>query len=174
MSLYFITGKSLVLSELRYRGYEAYDVDEVGPVTAKWHNDHTGLVHPKSSIKKSDRTSEFFKHHSWKVSRQEVEMLSNHVSSNTVFLSGTIANEIELQDLFRMVFALIIDNQTLKHRLATRSNNDWGKNSHELMYTLTINHELEERYNKYGYVVIDASQPASAVTTEILNHIHDN
>src|SRR5437660_1029900 len=81
MPLYYITGiagsgKSTVLSELKRRGYEAYDVDEAGPATAKWYNDTTGFVHPKSSVKKEDRTPDFLANHSWKVPRQEVVELA--------------------------------------------------------------------------------------------------
>ena len=179
MPLYYITGiagsgKSTVLAELKRRGYEAYDVDEAGPATAKWHNDITGFVHPKSSVKKDDRTPEFLKNHSWKVPRQEVEELAKQAITKTVFLGGSIANEPELQDLFGLVFALTIDDDTLKHRLATRTNNDWGKNPHELAFTLAVNHELADRYKQHKHVVIDASQTTDAIVAKILSHIHDN
>lgn len=177
MPLYYLTGiagsgKSTVLAELRNRGYEAYDVDEAGPATAKWHHNTTGFVHPKSSVKQEDRTPEFLANHSWKVPRQEVIDLAEQSGSKTVFLGGTIANESELQDLFDTVFALAIDDNTLKHRLATRTNNDWGKSPHELAYTLAVNQELDERYRKSGYVVIDANKTTDAIITEILDYIH--
>lgn len=173
MALYFVTGisgsgKSTVLSELKQRGYDAYDVDEAGPATAKWHNDLTGYVHPKSSVKKEDRTPEFLSQHSWKVPRQGVEDLAKQASTKTVFLGGAIANELELRDLFSSVFALAIDDDTLRHRLATRTDNDWGKNPHELEHTLTVNHELDERYREFGYMVIDATQPLEKVVGDIL------
>jgi thymidylate kinase len=179
MPLYYITGisgsgKSTVLSELRHRDYEAYDVDEAGPATAKWHNNVTGFIHPKSSVKKEARTPEFLANHSWKVPRQEVADLAEQAATKKVFLGGAIANESELQDLFSVMFALAIDDDTLKHRLLSRTNNDWGKNPHELDQTLAVNHELDERYKKFGYVVIDASQNTDAVVAQILSYVHDN
>ena len=179
MPLHYITGisgsgKSTTLSELARRGYETYDVDEAGPATAKWHNDTTGFVHPKSSVKKEDRTPEFLASHSWKVPRAEVAELANQASAKTIFLGGAIANESELHDLFDSVFALTIDDDTLTRRLASRTNNDWGKNPHELEQTLAANHELGERYRKLGYVVINSDQATEAVITEILSHVHDN
>jgi dephospho-CoA kinase len=178
LPLYYITGisgsgKSTVLTELKRRGYEAYDVDEAGPATAKWHNDVTGHVHPKSSVKKEDRTPEFLAEHSWKVPRQEILGLTKQASTKTVFLGGAIANEPELQDLFSSVFALTIDDGTLRHRVASRTDNDWGKNPHELEYTLAVNQELDERYRKFDYVVIDATQSLEAVVDEILAHCKD-
>ena len=179
MPLYYITGisgsgKSTVLTEVRQRGYEGYDVDEAGPVTAKWHNDTTGFIHPKSSIKKEDRTPEFLANHSWKVPREEVAELAQQASTKIIFLGGAIANEIEIYDLFNSVFALAIDDKTLQHRLAARTNNDWGKNPHELEQTLAVNHELDERYRQFGYVVIDASQTTDTIVAEILSHVHEN
>lgn len=179
MPLYYLTGisgsgKSTALAELRQRGYEAYDVDEAGPVTAKWHNNDTGFVHPKSSIKKEDRTPEFLTNHSWKVPPQEVEVLAKLVGTKPVFLGGSIANEVEIKDLCSTVFALAIDDDILMQRLFARTNNDWGKSSHELELTLTVNHDLDKKYEKYGYVVINASQTIDTIIAKILSHIHDN
>ena len=176
MPLYYITGiagsgKSTVLSELRDRGFEAYDVDERGPVTAKWHNDTTGFIHPKSSVKKEDRTPEFLAAHSWRVPRQEVIELAQHAATKTIFLGGSIANETEL-DLFSAVFALVIDDNTLKHRLTTRTNNDWGQNPHELELTLAQNHTLFETYRQFKYIVINADHPIYTIVAEILDHAH--
>jgi adenylate kinase family enzyme len=179
MPLYYITGvsgagKSTVLSELKNRGYGAYDVDEAGPVTAKWHNDATGFVHPKSSVKKQDRTPEFIASHSWKVPRDEVKDLAEQADAKPVFLGGAIANEPEILDLFRAVFALAIDDNTLKRRLEIRTNNDWGKSAHELEYTLKVNRELPDRYRRSGYLVIDANRATGEVVADILNHVHDD
>lgn len=176
MPLYYIAGisgagKSTVLSELSQQGYEAYDVDVAGPVTAKWHNDITGYVHPKSSVKAAARTPEFIATHSWRVQRQEVEELARQAGDNPVFLGGTIANEPEIHDFLQTVFALVIDDETLRHRLVTRTNNDWGKQTHELAHSLEMNKELAEQYGKLGYVVIDASQPTDKIIAEILEHI---
>jgi len=181
MSLYWITGiagsgKSTVLRELKDRGYEAYDVDEAGPATAKWHHNTTGFVHPKSSVKQEQRTPEFLASHSWKVPRQEVIELAQQAREKTIFLGGSIANESEIQDVFRLVFALVVDDNILERRLTARASeasNHWGKNSHELEQSLAMNHELHERYKEFGYVIIDAAQTIDAVIAEILGHIHD-
>ncbi len=176
MALYFITGiagsgKSTVLVELRARGFEAYDVDEAGPATAKWHHDTSGFVHPKSSVKDADRTPEFLANHSWKVPRSEVVALRNSARSKSVFLGGSIANEPELLDLFTHVFALNIDDETLQHRLATRTDNDWGKQQHELELTLSVNKRLRGEYKQQSYTVIDATQPLDTVISKILEHV---
>ncbi|HUD06252.1 MAG TPA: AAA family ATPase [Candidatus Saccharimonadales bacterium] len=176
MSLFFITGiagtgKTTVWQELKSRGYEAYDVDESG--LAKWQNKETGYVHPKSSVKKEQRTREFLESHSWNVSRQEVEELAVRAKDKDIFLCGAVTNEIEIRDLFKLVFALMVDNKTLKHRLLTRVGNAWGKQPHELEQTLVWQHDANEAYKKFGDFIIDSSRPINDVVNDILKVVND-
>jgi shikimate kinase len=171
MPLFFITGiagsgKSTVQHELKSRGYEAYDTDDDG--FAKWHNDLTGYVHPKSSVKKEDRTEEFLKIHSWKVPRIEIEELATCAKRKIIFLCGVASNEDELRDLFEAVFELTIDDETLINRLTTRTNNDWGKQPQELKKTLESQHNADELYRKHNPILIDATQPVDIVVDTIL------
>jgi adenylate kinase family enzyme len=179
VALYFITGipgsgKSTVLAALRTRGFEAYDVDEAGPVTAKWHHNTTGFVHPKSSVSKAARTPDFLSNHSWKVPRVEVAALAEQVAEKPIFLGGAIANDPELQDLFDTVFALAVDDDTLRQRLTSRTTSSWGSSPHELAMTMAANQELAARYADFGYVIIDAIQPTEAIIAKILRSIHDH
>jgi adenylate kinase family enzyme len=171
MSLFFITGiagsgKSTVQHELKSRGYEAYDTDDDG--FAKWHNNQTDYIYPKSSVKKEDRTEEFLKIHSWKVPRAEVEELVSRAINKTIFLCGVASNEDELRDLFNAVFELIIDDETLIHRLTTRTNNDWGKQPQELKKTLESQHNADKLYRKHNPILIDATQPVDIVVDNII------
>jgi dephospho-CoA kinase len=177
MPLYYITGgsgsgKSTALLELKRRGYEVYDVDQAGPVTGKWHNIQTGYIHPKSSVKKEDRTTEFLKHHSWRVLPEEVEEIAKRAKSRTIFLGGTIDNMAEVSILFDRIFALVVDHDTLKNRLLTRTNNDWGKNPHELQMALDWNQKATEAHQKKGHIIIDATQQIEKVADQILNHVN--
>lgn len=174
MPLYFINGvsgagKSTILESLRSRGFEAYDVDVAEPVTAKWHNDATGFIHPKSSVKAADRTKTFLAEHSWKVPRQEVAELRNNASDKTVFFGGSVTNESEFIDLCDGTFSLMIDDKTMLQRLATRTTNDWGKSHQELELSLAANKELSAKYKTLSYTLIDASQSVEAITEEIMS-----
>lgn len=178
MPLYYITGgsgtgKSTALLELKRRGYEAYDVDEAGPVTAKWHNQQTGYIHPKSSVKAHQRTPEFLADHAWKVSRPDVEELAKHANRGIIFLGGAIANLDEINDLLKDTFALIVDNNTLRQRLLTRENNDWGKSPHELQLALGWNKDATTTHKKKGHIIIDTAQTVEIVVNEILSHVDE-
>ena len=171
MSLFLITGnsgtgKSRVAKELKSRGYETYDIDDDG--LAKWHNNITGYVHPKSSVKKEARTKSFLNVHSWRVPLKEIENLVERSNDKVIFLCGVIGDEKKLRSLFKDVFALVINDETLKHRLLTRTSNDWGKQPHELKLVLQWQHDSLESYRELGYTIIDASQPIKIVVDNIL------
>lgn len=174
MSLFFITGvsatgKSSITRELRDRGYTAFDTDD--DALARWQNNETGYIHPKSSVKSADRTKEFIDAHSWNVPREYIEKIANDNVDNTGFICGVANNIDQLKDLFSGIFALIIDEDTLRHRITTRTNNDWGKQAHELEQTLETHKAALETYNKLGYVIIDAGQALPNVVDDILSKV---
>lgn len=167
------TGKSQICRILKEKGYEAYDTDDDG--LARWQHNETHYIHPKSTVKPEMRTADFIAQHSWNVPKQYVQELANKAEDHPIFICGSLGNEDELHDLFKMIFALYVDDDTLTERLAKRTTNDWGKQPHELEQTLRHHHEVYDKYRKLGDPVIDASQPPENVTTSILEIIqaHD-
>lgn len=172
MSLFLVTGssatgKSTLTSALRERGYTAYDTDD--DALARWQHNKTGYIHPKSSVKAHQRTQDFLTNHSWNVPRQVIEQLDE--ASKPVFVLGAISNEREVADVFAKIFALYIDDATMTHRLRTRTNNDWGKQEHELAQSLQSNQGALERYKQLGYTIIDAAQPLDAIIADLEREI---
>ncbi len=174
MALFFITGvsgsgKSELSLALRARGYQAYDTDDDG--LARWQNIASGYIHPKSSVKADQRTAEFLAQQRWIVPRQVIEDIGRQAGDKPAFICGVAHNIEELRDLFDAVFALVIDESTLRSRLAVRTNNDWGKQPHELAQSLADQREANETYGKLGYVSIDARQPADEIVEIILKTV---
>ena len=177
MALFFITGnsgtgKSTLYFALKERGFEAYDTDIDG--FAKWHNDETGFIHPKSSVKPEHRTPEFISTHSWKVVRSEIEDLVVKAESHPVFLCGVVSSVDQIQDLFRLSFALVVDDDTLSHRLATRPfANSWGKSPHERQATLSRQRQFNEAYKEAGHTMIDATLPVKKVVDLVISYAEE-
>ena len=172
MPLYSITGisgtgKSTVNAELKARGYESYDGDE--DHLAEWYNIETGQL-VKVTIEEC--TPEFLLHHSRDISREIVEWLAARASGKKVFLCGAHENEGQLQDLFAATFGMVLDEGALTRRLATRSNNDWGKLPHELAYSLAFKEKWYENAQKFGYVMIDAAQPTESIVDTIIDRVN--
>ncbi len=72
---------------------------------------------------------------------------------------------------FLKVLALVIDDKTLKQRITTRTNNNFGKVPHELESILEWQSLAEENYQKFGVTTVDATKPIQAVVDEILSNM---
>jgi dephospho-CoA kinase len=176
MPLIYITGiagsgKTTVRNELRRRGYQAFGTDE--DQLAFFYNNQTGKP-LKQSIPAAIRTPEWRLKHTWKAARTEVEKLKENAKDEPVFLCGVVANDTtELWDLFETVMALTINEETLRHRITTRTNDDFGKPPHEFALLLNWQKTAREDYQKLGAIIIDAIQPVEAVVDAILAKVKE-
>jgi len=174
MSLFLIngsagTGKSTVCEVLKEKGYSAYDVDVDG--LARWTNLETGYVHPKSSVKTADRTPEFLAAHRRYVPRDDIQRLRNDSEGKITFLCGHLGNLDKVSDLFSGIFALYVDDETLRNRLSIRTGNDWGVQEHEVEQTIRNHHNLYDKYKSMGAIIIDATQTPEQVANDILDKV---
>jgi shikimate kinase len=118
------------------------------------------------------RTAEFIAHHSWNVPEEHVIDLAQKAEDHPIFVCGALGNEAELRNLFKAVFALYVDDDTLTERLTNRTTNDWGKQPHELEQTLRNHHTIYDRYRALGDFVVDATQPPEKIVDNILIEVN--
>jgi dephospho-CoA kinase len=175
MPLIYITGisgsgKSAIRRELKTRGYEAHDVDE--DRFRSWYNRET-KTKAKDQKAWPDTTVEWRKLYWLLVDRKKVEALSTKAQSENkiIFLSGTTPNDNEVWDLFDKVMSLSVSDETLKQRLADRTDNNYGKHPDDLEDILSWNRALDTTMTKNGAILIDAEQPLGKVVDEILEKV---
>lgn len=169
MSLIYITGvpgtgKTTIQKELERQGYEAYDIDQPrfgGPV-----NLATGESTVVPPIE--ERSSEWFDHHEWRVSRVAIGKLKEQSEGKTVYLCGTATTDHLVWDLFDRVLYLEIDELTLRSRLAGREGNDFGKTEDELQIILERYREAQAKLESSGAVLIDATQDLGGTVEAII------
>ncbi len=152
------SGKSAVVSELSRRGCAGYDADD-DRITV-WRNRTTGELVPFRRGR--------WPNHAWEIERPRVEELAAAAEGRTVFLCGSVENESDVWDLFTVVICLVIDEQTLRARLAQRTSNDFGKTPEELEAILEWNKTVESACRSFGATIIDASQPLERVVDLVL------
>ncbi|MFK0293903.1 hypothetical protein ACIQU6_26025 [Streptomyces sp. NPDC090442] len=104
----------------------------------------------------------------WKISRTRVEALVAESHEKATFLFGTVENEVDVWDLFDIVVCVVVDNQTLRDRLLTRTTNAFGKNPEELAAALGRNDGVESTYRRFGAMILDGTRPATEVADAIL------
>ncbi len=170
MSLIYITGvsgsgKSTVQKALQKLGFDAYDVDDRDISGA--YDLKTGEVVDMPVAE--ERTPDWFSEHSWRILPGAVEKLKATADNNLVFLCGAAENDKDFVRLFDSIICLDIDESTLRHRIAARQDNDYGKNEHELRQILDWHKTATEDYKKLGATVVDASQPLEKVIDTILD-----
>lgn len=170
MALIYITGmpssgKSTILKELKQRGFPAYG--GVEDKLAAFYNNTTG--EKIDWVKAEDRTPQWNEQHTWKIPKVEIEKIKRHNAEKIAFICAVTSNDkSELWDLFDGVVALTINEGILKHRLATRTNNDVGKTEHELKAIIERQRTAKDEYEQLGAHIVDATQPIDKVLEDIL------
>ncbi|MDQ3642718.1 MAG: AAA family ATPase [Actinomycetota bacterium] len=156
-------GKSAVCAILKGQGLRAVDADWEG--LNCWVSRATGVrvvdrPHPLPPRWRDD--------YAWHIDTDMVRALAVELSDGLGFVAGTVENEADAWDLFDHVVCLVVDEQTLRYRLATRTTNAFGKDPVELEMALAANREATGRYRHYGATIIDATQPVKAVVRDLL------
>jgi len=157
------SGKSTICAALKGRGIVAYDADDDG--LACWRDRQTG-----ARTEPEDRACppEFLRRNSRDIPRETIEALALREQGADIFVCGDPENEDELLDLFARAFALILDEETVKERLAARTNNTWGKLPHQVAYSLAFKETWDEWRRHSEYVELDASRPTEELVQSIL------
>lgn len=138
------TGKSSVIERLAARGYRAVDVDAPG-----W----SAYAPDGEWIWREDRVRELF------ASLEEDEVL---------FLSGCAVNQVNFYPQFDKIVLLSAPADLLVERLATRTNNPYGKRPDELAATLENLETVEPLLRRGADLEIDTRAPLDDVVAAIL------
>jgi hypothetical protein len=157
-------GKSTVCGLLKRREQPAIDADWEGYNC--WEDRISGQVvaNPPYPVPPG-----WLDHFAWKISRAKVEALSETVRDKTAFLCGGAENEADVWDLFDLIVCLVVDSDTLRHRLQTRTTNPFGKHPEELAAALGRNDRLASTYRRLGATIIDGKLPPPEVADAILD-----
>ena len=158
------TGKSTVCEVLRARGYVAFDADEDG--FSRWIDRSRGdvVLDPPYPVPEG-----WLDRYGWVIVRERVEALVEEFRSHNAFLCGSAENETDVRDLFDIIVCLVIDQDTLRHRLATRTTNAFGQHPEELAAALEWNPRMRALYESRGATIIDASK----LLTEVVDGVID-
>ncbi len=157
-------GKSTVRRELVRGGETAYDADEDG--FRVWLDRATGLAVDDPG--RGHRPPDWPERNWYPISRDRVEALRAADGDDPVFLAGSVPNERDVWDLFDLVLCLIVDDDTLRHRLASRTDNDFGKDPAVRDAVLGWNATSARDYRRLGATLIDATRPLKDVVDAVL------
>jgi shikimate kinase len=140
------TGKSTVIAELAARGYKAIDTDY-----GNWHEWVTVAGEP-DWVWREDRIRDL-------LATEDAEVL---------FVSGTASNQGQFYRQFDHVVLLSAPTPVIVDRLATRTNNPYGKHPDELARVLGHIESVEPLLRRGATLEVDTSVPLDQVVETIV------
>lgn len=152
------TGKSTLISELAARGYKAVDADRdeysEWVETAADDGDELGS------------TVEVGRDWVWREDR--VQELLSAEDADVLFVSGCAANMGQFLPQFDHVVLLSAPAEVILARLATRTNNAYGKHPDEAARVLGLVETVEPLLRRVADTEIDTNAPLEAVVAILL------
>ena len=101
------------------------------------------------------------------ISLDWVKEIAKKAKDKPIFLCGGSANEPEVRNLCDVVIWLKTDEETIRKRVTTPRDHDYGTKPHELALAIASNKTKEIEYKHAGAIMIDATQPIQKVVDDI-------
>lgn len=138
------TGKSTLVEELSRRGFRAVDVGE-----PDW--------------------SESTPDGDWVWREERVRELLDSDEAEWLFVSGCAENQVKLHDRFDAIVLLSAPRDVVLERLATRTNNAYGKRPEEVAAVLGYMETVEPRLRRVAHHEVDTGAPLDEVVARVLD-----
>ncbi len=159
------TGKSTLCGTLSEMGYKATDLEEI-PGLYTMYDTATGEAMLDTVWNNDD--PEIVKRMKWMCDLKMLAGILENEEGDIAFYAGSAENITEMMSLFTKVFVLTAPESVIRHRLATRTSNDFGRV--EAVQDMVIGWKdwFEENAQDHGAVLVDSERPLEIVATEII------
>jgi RNase adaptor protein for sRNA GlmZ degradation len=161
------SGKSSVAEALEVRGYAAIDADI--STYSHWVDRQTGQSYSSRPVE-----IEWVGRFDWLWKEKEMETVLRHGENHNQFICGTSVNQSLFYPFFNTIFLLSVVDETIVHRLQTRTNNHFGKREGDIERALDWKQGFESDIKRQGAIVIDASEPLQEVLNQILSNTNED
>jgi dephospho-CoA kinase len=152
------TGKSTVIRALTARGYKAVDTD--ADEWCEWVDIAVGSE-PAGMSAGPDWV--------WRADRMQQLLATD--DADVLFVSGCKSNQGRFYRQFDHIILLSAPEVVMRERLATRTNNSYGKDPAELAQILSYLTTVEPRLRAAASLEVDTRAPVDQVVETILDHV---
>ena len=142
------TGGSSVIQALAARGLKAIDTD--------WN--------PVWEMAEGDE---------WVWREDQIQKLLDLEDADTMFVSACVSNQGKFYNRFDHVILLVAPESVTVQRLASRTNNPYGKREREVADVLRYKATVEPLLRKAATAEVDTSIPLLEVVTRVLEIVRD-
>lgn len=157
------TGKSTLTEALAARGYKAVDADS---------DDFSHWAAADAYAESAGTPVEPDRDWVWREDRIQ-ELLSSE-DADLLFVSGCAPNMRQFMKQFNLVVLLSAPADLLVERLASRTNNQYGKRPEEVARVLSLSETVEPLLRRAAGYEIDTSVPLDEVVRQLLQIIDGN
>lgn len=157
------TGKSTVIEELAARGYKAVDADT--DEFSEWVEIIEDADTPGSPVEPG---------RDWVWREDRIQELLSTQGSDMLFLSGCAMNMGKFLPQFDHVILLSAPAEVIAARLATRTNNPYGKHPDEVARVLDLQVSVEPVLRRAAGHEIDTSAGLDAVVATVLQLVQSH
>lgn len=146
------TGKSTLIAGLARRGYNAVDLDDP----------------PWSEYRIAEASGE----REWLWRDDAVRQLLESPDARPLFLAGCASNQPRFYASFDHIVLLSAPMSVMVERLATRTNNDFGKRPDELQRILSNKEAVEPLLRRVAELELDGTLPLDQLVAALLNLVY--
>ena len=156
-------GKTSLSNKLNDLGYKSYDLDDIPGLFSMIHRETKLPIYNHNNF-----DLEKVKNMTWICDIEKLKSLINEETNNLAFYCGGGSNVYEFMELFDKVILLTINLETNKHRLSTRTNNDFAKIPEVQEYVLNKKENWENEMAKRGSIIVDAHKDLDFIVKEVI------
>ena len=146
-------GKTTLSKKLNEVGYKAYDMENIPNLFAML-DKKTGkpvVDHDNADLEKVDAMD-------WVCDTEKLASLIANESADVAFYCGNASDMDTILPFFDSVIMLKIGEEAMRHRLTTRTENDFGRTAKIQDWIMTWKDWWEDDMQKKGAVVIDTTE----------------
>ncbi|MFA6502832.1 MAG: hypothetical protein WCT45_01070 [Candidatus Paceibacterota bacterium] len=159
-------GKSSLNIKLNETGYTSYDMEEI-PGLFSMLDRRTGK--PFTDYDHADLAK--VTSLDWVCDTEKLDALIKNETSPLAFYCGNASDMETILPFFDSVVLLKIGPEATRHRLTTRTSNEFGRTSHIQDWIMTWKDQWDEEMEKKGAVVIDAHQSLDQIAKEVVEKV---
>lgn len=159
-------GKSTLSNKLNELGYKAYDMEEVPDLFAMF-DKKTGkpvVDHDNADLKKVLDMD-------WICDTEKLASIIANETSELTFYCGNASDMDSILPFFDMAILLKVGEKAMRHRLTTRTTNDFGRTAEIQDWILTWKDWWENDMKEKGAIVIDTDRNVENVIKEVIEKV---
>ena len=156
-------GKTSLSNKLNEMGYKSYDMDDYPGLFSMIHRE------TKLPIENHDNFDlEKVKVMKWIGDIEKIKSLIVDEPNDLAFYCGGGSNIYEFMGMFDKVILLTINLETNKHRLSTRTDNDFARTPEVQDHVLRKKDSWENEMVKRGAITVDAHKDLDSIAKEVV------